>query len=44
MTVVDDAKLTQAEREQILWKNAARLFKLDALLDKAQRRRAEASL
>lgn len=32
----DDAKLTQTEREQILWKNAARLFKLGALLDPAQ--------
>lgn len=41
MKVLDDAKLTQAEREQILWKNAARLFKLDALLDKAQQRRAK---
>jgi len=34
MKVLDDAKLTQAEREQILWKNAARLFKLEALLDR----------
>lgn len=40
MKVLDDAKLTQAEREQILWKNAARLFKLDALLDRAQPRQA----
>jgi len=41
MKVLDDAKLTQAEREQILWKNAARLFKLDALLDRAQPRQAK---
>jgi predicted TIM-barrel fold metal-dependent hydrolase len=34
--VLDDAKLTEAEREQILWKNAARLFKLEALLNKTQ--------
>jgi predicted TIM-barrel fold metal-dependent hydrolase len=43
MKVLDDAKLTHAEREQILWKNAARLFKLDALLDKAQQRRTKVS-
>ena len=43
MKVLDDAKLTPAEREQILWKNAARLFKLDALLDNAQQRRAKVS-
>jgi predicted TIM-barrel fold metal-dependent hydrolase len=43
LKVLDDAKLTQPEREQILWKNAARLFKLDALLDKGQPRRATAS-
>ena len=36
MKVLDDAKLSEAEREQILWKTAATLFKLDALLDKAQ--------
>ena len=41
MKVLDDAKLTQAEREQILWKNAARLFKLDALLDRVQPRQAK---
>ncbi len=41
MKVLDDAKLTQAERKQILWKNAARLFKLDALLDGAQPRQAK---
>lgn len=41
MKVLDDAKLTQTEREQILWKNAARLFKLDALLDSAQPRQAK---
>ena len=41
MKVLDDAKLTHAEREQILWKNAARLFKLDALLDRAQPRQAK---
>lgn len=33
MKVLDDAKLTDAEREQILWKNAARLFKLDAMIE-----------
>ena len=36
MKVLDDARLTEAEREQILWKNAARLFKLDAHLAKTQ--------
>ena len=41
MKVLDDAKLTQAEREQILWKNAARLFKLDALLSGMQPRQAK---
>jgi predicted TIM-barrel fold metal-dependent hydrolase len=41
MKVLNDAKLTQAERERILWKNAARLFKLDALLDRAQPRQAK---
>jgi predicted TIM-barrel fold metal-dependent hydrolase len=29
MKVLDDAKLSESEREQILWKNAARLFKLE---------------
>ncbi len=43
MKVLDDAKLTPIEREQILWKNAATLFKLDGLLDKAQPRRRTAS-
>jgi predicted TIM-barrel fold metal-dependent hydrolase len=43
MKVLDDAKLTPAEREHILWKNAATLFKLDGLLDKAQPRRRTAS-
>ncbi|HWP27265.1 MAG TPA: amidohydrolase family protein [Xanthobacteraceae bacterium] len=43
LKVLDDAKLTQTEREQILWKNAARLFKLDALLDQAQSRRARSA-
>jgi uncharacterized protein len=41
MKVLDDAKLTQPEREQILWKNAARLFKLDAVLDRTQPRQAK---
>jgi hypothetical protein len=43
MKVLNDAKLTQTEREQILWKNAAGLFKLDHLLDTAQPRRARIS-
>ena len=43
MKVLDEAKLTHAEREQILWKNAARLFKLDALLNQSQTQRAKAS-
>lgn len=30
LKVLDDAKLDEAERERILWKNAARLFKLDS--------------
>lgn len=41
MKVLDDTKLTHAERELILWKNAARLFKLDALLDRVQPRQAK---
>lgn len=32
LKVLDDAKLSEAEREQILWKNAARLFKLEPQL------------
>jgi uncharacterized protein len=40
MKVLDDAKLTQPEREQILWKNAAALFKLDALPEKPRPRQA----
>lgn len=32
LKVLDDAKLSEAEREQILWKNAARLFKLEPRL------------
>ncbi len=35
MKVIDDAKLSDAEREQLLWKNAARLFKLEPDLRKA---------
>ncbi len=34
MKVLDDAKLTEQEREQILWKNAARLFKLESDVQK----------
>ncbi|MGC2777254.1 MAG: amidohydrolase family protein, partial [Bradyrhizobium sp.] len=34
LKVLDDAKLDEAEREQILWKNAARLFKLDSWREK----------
>jgi len=29
LRVLDDANLTQTERQQILWKNAVRLFKLE---------------
>jgi len=32
MKVLDDAGLSTAEREQILWKTAAKLFKLDHLI------------
>jgi predicted TIM-barrel fold metal-dependent hydrolase len=32
LKVIDDAKLTETERENILWKNAARLFKLESHL------------
>ena len=32
LKVLDDAKLSEAEREQILWKNATRLFKLEPQL------------
>jgi hypothetical protein len=35
MKVLDDAKLTETEREQILWKNAARIFKLESSLRSA---------
>jgi len=37
LKVLDDAKLTDAEREQILWKNAARLFKLESNVEKTAR-------
>ena len=30
LKVLDDANLTEAEREQILWKTAAQVFRLDA--------------
>jgi predicted TIM-barrel fold metal-dependent hydrolase len=40
MKVLDDAKLTQAERDQILWKTAATLFKLNGLAEKPQLRKA----
>jgi predicted TIM-barrel fold metal-dependent hydrolase len=42
MKVLDDAKLSSVEREHILWKNAATLFKLDVTLDKAQPRARKA--
>lgn len=35
LKVLDDAKLTETERENILWKNAARLFKLESHLQSA---------
>jgi hypothetical protein len=35
MKVIDDAKLSEVEREQVLWKNATRLFKLEPNLRKA---------
>jgi predicted TIM-barrel fold metal-dependent hydrolase len=35
MKVIEDAKLSNSEREQVLWKNAARLFKLEPNLRKA---------
>lgn len=35
LKVIDDAKLSDAEREQVQWKNAARLFKLEPALQKA---------
>ena len=37
MKVLDDARLTEAEREQILWKNAARLFRLESGARSAER-------
>ncbi len=37
LKVLDDAKLTEAEREHILWKNAARLFKLESNVEKTAR-------
>lgn len=43
MKVLDDAKLTQAERDHILWRNAVRLFRLEALFSQAQERRAKVS-
>jgi predicted TIM-barrel fold metal-dependent hydrolase len=38
LKVLDDAKLNPVERENILWKNAARLFKLNGLLGEAEPR------
>jgi predicted TIM-barrel fold metal-dependent hydrolase len=35
MKVLDDAKLNETEREHILWKNAARIFKLESSLRSA---------
>lgn len=35
LKVLDDAKLSESEREQILWKNAARLFKLESRVQSA---------
>ena len=37
LKVLDDAKLTEAEREQILWKNAVTLFKLEANVEHMSR-------
>jgi len=34
MQVLDDARLSPAEREQILWKTAAKLFKLDQMMER----------
>jgi len=36
LKVLDDAKLSESERELILWKNAARLFKLDSHLQQRE--------
>jgi uncharacterized protein len=38
MKVLDDAKLSPEERQQILWKTAARLFKLEPQIQRIQRR------
>jgi predicted TIM-barrel fold metal-dependent hydrolase len=38
LKVLDDARLSESEREQILWKTAAKLFKLDAWAAKASER------
>jgi uncharacterized protein len=37
LKVLDDAKLSDSERELILWKNAARLFKLDSHLGQREK-------
>ena len=37
LKVLDDAQLTPAEREQVLWKTAARIFRLEAILPQAKR-------
>jgi len=39
MKVLDDAELTDAEREQILWKTAAKLFGLAPLAEQSSRER-----
>ena len=33
LKVLDDANVTDEERENILWRNTARLFKLDGLVN-----------
>jgi predicted TIM-barrel fold metal-dependent hydrolase len=35
LKVLDDARLTNAEREQVLWKTAAKIFKLDGLTERS---------
>ncbi|MBI4203576.1 MAG: amidohydrolase [Betaproteobacteria bacterium] len=37
LKVLDDAKLSEAEREHILWKNAVRLFKLESIVEDTSR-------
>jgi len=44
MKVLDDAKLTEAEREQILWKTATKIFKLESHVQSMRNQRRQTPL